>query len=218
MTTVKVCVATADDLLASLCECVLQQMQWDCHNLKPGHAVKPDQLFDVVILDGEIDVPKAEFLLLRANARLGLIRNACPKTRWSLLENGFHDYVLCPFSGEELQRKLKLALKPRVSESPLVAVGSWWFDRNRMCLRHSQKPFTQQLSAHEACVLSKLIDHAPKPCSVSFLVGALYDQGYICSPQTVPSIVNKLRQRIEPPNLPAYHLRTAKGFGYWLSL
>lgn len=218
MTSAKVCVATADDLLASLCECVLHHMQWDCHHIKPELVTASDQSFDVLLLDGETGLLRADHLMPRANARIGLIRNICPKTRWRLLENGFHDYVLCPFSGEELQRKLKLALKPWVPEVPLIAVGPWWFDKLRMCLRHRHQQRVQQLSALEACVLGKLIDQAPKPCSVSVLVRALHDQGYTCSPQSVPSIVNKLRQRIEPSNRRAIYLLTAKGMGYWLAL
>lgn len=207
----KACVITPDYTLASLCVCVLDRAGYEATHIE-GPQQLPSERYQVLLHDH--DSAPAGLSYDIADHWIALTRIACHHQRWKLINNGYSDYVLCPFPPEELETKLQLPVKEKAKKLDLI--GPWSFNREALTLTHIHKHESQRLSASECVLLAKLVDARGRICAPHHLLNALEESGLPSKATTLPVLVNKLRQRIEPkPHEPVF-LLTMKTMGYRL--
>ena len=213
---------TEDD--ASLAEALrfsLEQsgyaVDWVSNGAAADEALK-DNVFGLLILD--LGLPKLDgFEVLRRlrqrNAALPvLIRSGReqPEEPGTGLDLGADDYLVKPFSLNELQARVRALLRRgQGSAAPVISYGELSFDTVQRAASVSGKALA--LSAQETSVLEVLLTRFGRLVSKEQLVEQLYSYDHEVSHNAIEVYVHRLRKKLEGAGIT---VRTQYGRGYLL--
>lgn len=129
------------------------------------------------------------------------------------LNSGADDYVVKPFSFEELLARVKALLRrPHESLGEVLNVGDLTLNTTSHEVRRAEKPI--QVSSKEYALLEYLMRNKNKVLSKHNIITHVWDFDADILPNTVEVFVAYLRAKIDKPfNGPAL-LQTVRGFGY----
>lgn len=129
------------------------------------------------------------------------------------LNSGADDYVVKPFSFEELLARVKALLRrPHETLGEVLNVGDLTLNTTTHEVRRAEKPI--QVSSKEYALLEYLMRNKNKVLSKHNIITHVWDFDADILPNTVEVFVAYLRAKIDKPfNGPAL-LQTVRGFGY----
>jgi len=187
-----------------------------------AHAIDPD--YDLVILDrmlpGTMDGTelcrrvRAEgvsvpILMLTARGTLG--------DKVEGLNSGADDYVVKPFSFDELIARVKALLRRRSEHTGTVmSVGDLSLDTSTYHVARGDKAI--HLSGKEFALLEYLLHNSGQVVNKDMIISHVWDGDALILPNTVEVYIGYLRNKIDrafPDRPPLLH--TLRGFGYKLA-
>ena len=130
------------------------------------------------------------------------------------LNAGADDYLIKPFSFEELLARIRALLRrPQTAQSNVIKVGDLSLDTISYRVERSGQPIN--LSAKEFALLEYMMRNAGRVLSKDNLISHVWDFDSDILPNTVEVYMGYLRNKIDKPfSRPL--LRTNRGFGYVL--
>lgn len=194
-------------------------------NAPSGLAAALAEEYDVIILDrmlpGGMDgldicaklrenEIKTPILLLTAKGQI--------RDRVAGLNAGADDYLVKPFSFEELLARVRALLRrPSLSTATTLQVGDLSLDPVTKVVERNGKVI--ELSATEYALLEYLMRNEGKVLSKTTIINHVWDFDADVLPNTVETYVGYLRSKLDrpfPDNPPLIH--TVRGFGYKLAV
>lgn len=186
-----------------------------------AHAVDAD--YDAVILDrmlpGKDGVSitqqvrsqgvQVPILMLTARGTIG--------DRVEGLNSGADDYLVKPFSFDELTARVQALLRrPASTTGTVMAVGDLSLDTISYDVSRAGRPI--HLSQREFALLQYLMSHDGQVVSKDMIINHVWDGDATILPNTVEVYIGYLRNKIDRPfkKQPPL-LQTMRGFGYKLS-
>lgn len=128
------------------------------------------------------------------------------------LDSGADDYMVKPFSFEELFSRIKALVRRTAKETAaLLQVGKLSLDPVTYKVTHGSKSIA--LSAKEFAILEYLLKNKNKVISKSQIVAHVWDYDADILPSTVEVHMKNLRDKIDRP-FGTTHIHTVRGFGY----
>jgi len=129
------------------------------------------------------------------------------------LDLGADDYLVKPFSLDELQARVRALLRRRQGTgSPSIQAGNLSFDTVERIATVSARPL--DLSMHETAVLEALLARVGKVVSKDHLVEQLYSYDSDVGYNAIEVYVHRLRKKIDGSGLA---IKTIYGRGYLLT-
>jgi two-component system OmpR family response regulator len=180
-------------------------------------ALKAD-VFGLLILD--LGLPKLDGLevlrrLRRRNTALPVLilsGREDPEEKVLALDLGADDYLVKPFSLNELQARVRALLRRRLGgATPVITYGALKFDTVNRTVSVNGR--TLSMSAHEVSVMEILIRRYGHAVSKEQLVEQLYSYDREVSQNAIEVYVHRLRKKIAGAGV---MVRTLYGRGYVL--
>ncbi len=175
--------------------------------------------YDVIILDrmlpGGMDGIEICQKLRQAEVKtpiLMLTAKGMIRDRVEGLNAGADDYLVKPFSFEELLARVRALLRrPQDTANPLLRVANLSLDPTSFEVKRGNK--TIQLSQTEYSLLEYLMRNKDRVLSKSTIMNHVWDFDADILPNTVEAYIGYLRAKIDKPfKQPLIH--TVRGFGY----
>lgn len=176
--------------------------------------------YDIVILDRMLP-KKTGFAVCRALRAEGsvvpiIMATALGDTgeRVEGLDAGADDYVVKPFSLEELLARTRALLRRVGSATPgeVLRAGDIAFDLGRHEASVAGEPV--RLSPREQGVLEYLLRHAGQACSRQQILDDCWDPAFETSSNLVDVYVRQIRAKLSDDH--ERYIKTVRGFGYRL--
>ncbi len=177
---------------------------------------------DVVILD--IGLPDMDGALvcerLRAWSDVPIIILSATGTenrKIASLNSGANDYVTKPFSMGELEARIRVAVRHRLSDTDEALEVTITCGALEVDLVHREATFQGtrvNLTSREFEVLAFLTRHAGRTCTHQMILGAVWGVGYGDEAQYVHAYVHRLRQKLHDES--GKLIRTVPGIGYYI--
>jgi DNA-binding response OmpR family regulator len=132
------------------------------------------------------------------------------------LNAGADDYLIKPFSFEELLARIRALLRrPQTAQPNIIKVGDLSLDTINYRVERSGQPIN--LSAKEFALLEYMMRNAGRVLSKDNLISHVWDFDSDILPNTVEVYMGYLRNKVDKPfGRPL--LRTNRGFGYVLEV
>lgn len=128
------------------------------------------------------------------------------------LDLGADDYVVKPFSLQELMSRIKAVLRRRYRAVDLIHIGNVVVNMTSKAVTRDGKPV--EITAQEFRLLQHFIAHAGRTLSREELLSGAWGFDYEGTARTVDNFVRQLRLKLEPdPDAPRYFV-TVRGLGY----
>jgi two-component system, OmpR family, response regulator len=183
-----------------------------------------ENLYDVVILDivlgGSSSVDGFEVCrrLREANVAcpvLMLTARDAVEDRVRGLDVGADDYLIKPFSLQELMARIRALVRRGMGErSPVLSVGTLTLDPATREVRRGDAPI--DLTAKEFALLEQFMRHPDEVQSRSDLLDHVWDFAFEGDSNVVEVHVRNLREKIDRP-FGRSSLQTVRGSGYRLT-
>lgn len=198
----------------------LKRFGWSMDWVRDGRAAElalQNDVYDLVLLD--LGLPRKDGLeVLRTQRRKG---NAIPaliitardaiQDRVQGLDVGADDYLVKPFSIEELAARIRALLRRRAGRAdPVIEIGD--LRLNPATREVSLAGASLALSAREFALLEALVDRPGAVLSRAQLEEKLYGWGGEVESNTVEVYIHSLRKK-----LGADFIKTVRGVGYMVS-
>lgn len=175
--------------------------------------------YDVIILDvmlpGMSGLEIARKLREKGNHAPILMLTAKDQTRDVVngLDAGADDYLVKPFSFEELLARLRALLRrPHDSTGDVLSAGDLTLDTVGKNVLRGNTPIT--LSSKEYALLEYLLRNKGKVLSKQTIMNHVWDFDADILPNNVEVFVAYLRNKIERPFTGEPIIKTVRGFGY----
>jgi two-component system OmpR family response regulator len=191
------------------------------HDGETGYTYASDPDYDVIILDrmlpGGIDGLElcqrlrnegiqTPVLMLTARGTIG--------DKVEGLNSGADDYLVKPFSFDELTARVRALLRrPQATTGTVLKVGTLTLDPVNYAVTRSGQPI--KLSHKEFQVLEYFMHHADQIITKDTLISHIWNEDADVLPNTVEVYIGYLRAKIDrpfPSEKPLLH--TIRGFGY----
>jgi len=130
------------------------------------------------------------------------------------LDNGANDFLTKPFRTQELQARVRTALRSTAIQhsEPLVTFGNITIDLTARLVRVNGEPV--KLTATEYQLLVLFVRHEGKVLTHQFILNEVWGNGYAGQTQYLRVFIAQLRKKLEAdPNRPRYII-TESGVGY----
>lgn len=185
-----------------------------------GLAMARSGGYDIVILDRMLP-KKTGFAVCRALRAEGSIVPIIMATalgdtdeRVEGLDAGADDYIVKPFSLEELLARTRALLRRAGSSTPgeVLRAGDIVFDLGRR--ETSVAGEAVRLSPRELGVLEHLLRHAGQACSRQQILDDCWDPAFETSSNLVDVYVRQIRAKLSDDH--ERYIKTVRGFGYRL--
>lgn len=189
-----------------------------------GYASARDDSYDLVVLDrmlpGSMDGVtlckklRAEgvdtpVLMLTARGTIG--------DRVEGLNSGADDYLIKPFSFDELTARVRALLRrPKTQVGTDLSVGNLKLNSTTYCVQRGETDI--KLSNKEFVLLEYLMHYPEQVITKDMIISHVWDQDADILPNTIEVYIGYLRKKIDTPfpkSPPLIH--TIRGFGYKLS-
>ena len=129
------------------------------------------------------------------------------------LDAGADDYLVKPFSFEELLARIRAVLRrPQDAVDNILKVGDLTLDTVSYDVRRGKKPI--HLTSTEFALLEYLIRNQTRVMSKDKIVNHVWDFDADVLPNTVEAYISSLRHKIDKPFKGKPLLHTLRGFGY----
>lgn len=198
----------------------LKRFGWSMDWVRDGHAAElavENDVYDAVLLD--LGLPRKDGLEVLKTLRrkendipvLVLTARDAIQDRVQGLDLGADDYLVKPFSIEELAARVRALLRRRAGRAdPVIEIGD--LRVNPATREVSVAGNALALSAREFALLAALIDRPGAVLSRSQLEDKLYGWGDEVESNTVEVYIHSLRKK-----LGADFIKTVRGVGYMVS-
>jgi two-component system OmpR family response regulator len=190
-------------------------VDWLSNGAHADQALK-HSVFDLVILDLQLPELDGYEVLRRLRQRnsplpvLILSGREKPEEKVLGLDLGADDYLVKPFSLNELQARVRALLRRRQGgDAPVITYGKLSFDTVERRASIAGTPL--ELSPHEIGVLEILLNRFGRIVSKDQLVDRLYNYDKSASHNAIEVYIHRLRKKIEGSGI---ELRTLYGQGY----
>ncbi len=177
---------------------------------------------DVVILD--IGLPDMDGALVCERLRewsdvpiIILSATGTENRKIASLNSGANDYVTKPFSMGELEARIRVAVRHRLSDTDEALEVTITCGALEVDLVHREATFQGtrvNLTSREFEVLAFLTRHAGRTCTHQMILGAVWGVGYGDEAQYVHAYVHRLRQKLHDES--GKLIRTVPGIGYYI--
>jgi len=176
--------------------------------------------YDVIILD--LNIPKLDGLGVLSRIRekgfatpvLVLSARSAVEDRVKGLEAGADDYVMKPFSFEELLARIRVLLRRSAKPEVILRAGDLELDRVHRKVHRGGQPI--ELTQKELAVLECLMENAGEPVTRSMLYERVWNSRDEGMTNLVDVYVNYLRSKIDK-NFETKLIQTVRGVGYKLA-
>jgi len=194
------------------------------HDADEGLSYATDPDYDVIVLDrmlpGSLDGVElcrklradgvdTPVIMLTARGTIG--------DRVEGLNGGADDYLVKPFSFDELTARVRALLRrPKTQVGTNLQVGDLSLDTAKYEVRRGDTPI--KLSHKEFALLEYFMHHPDQVITKDMLINHVWDEAADILPNTIEVYVGYLRGKIDrpfPKRPPLLH--TLRGFGYKLS-
>lgn len=174
--------------------------------------------YEAIILD--LMLPKIDGLIVLKKLRddgndchvLILSANDQTEDRIRGLDLGADDYLVKPFSFEELVSRLRALSRRRSGDkNPVIEIDGLKIDSVSRQVSYTDKLI--ELTPHEYRLLEFLSHRRGRVFSHDQLIDQLYDAGSYVSRNAVEAHISELRKRLRAANAPQL-IKTRRGFGY----
>jgi DNA-binding response OmpR family regulator len=191
------------------------------HDTDSGYGYASDPDYDVIILDrmlpGSMDGTQL-CLKLRENGIhtpvLMLTARGTIGDKVEGLNSGADDYLVKPFSFDELTARVRALLRrPHVNTGTVLKVDNLELDPVAFTVTRANEPI--KLSHKEFQVLEYFMHHAGQIITKDTLISHIWNEDADVLPNTVEVYIGYLRAKIDRP-FEAHKplIRTVRGFGY----
>ncbi|HET9174362.1 MAG TPA: response regulator transcription factor [Candidatus Saccharimonadales bacterium] len=194
------------------------------HDASTGLSYAIDDDYDLIILDrmlpGGMDGAEvarrardegqhAPILLLTARGTIA--------DKVEGLNSGADDYLVKPFSFDELTARIKALLRrPAIHTGTVLKVADLSVDTNSFEVKRGKTPI--KLSHKEYSLLEYFMHHPGQVITKDMIINHVWDEDALVLPNTVEVYIGYLRNKIDrpfPKSKPLLH--TLRGFGYKLN-
>lgn len=176
--------------------------------------------YDAAVID--ISMPGKDGVTVTRSVRAAGI--TCPilfatargeiRDRVAGLDAGADDYLVKPFSTEELLARLRaLHRRARPGLSDVLRVGDLEIDLRSRTARRSGEEIP--LTNREFALLAALAEASPRPVSKSTLIERVWDQFFDSGTNVLNVYINHLRRKIDPAGAKPL-IQTLRGVGFAL--
>ena len=190
-----------------------------------GLAYAKDSVYDLIVLDrmlpGKIDGTKLCKQLREDKINTPIIMLTARGTigdRVEGLNSGADDYLVKPFSFDELTARVQALLRrPPVNVGIELSLDDLTLNPQTYEVKRGNK--TIKLSHKEFALLEYMLHHQNQIITKEMLVNHIWDEDSDVLPNTIEVYMGYLRNKIDrpfPKKKPLIH--TLRGFGYKLSL
>lgn len=129
------------------------------------------------------------------------------------LDAGADDYLVKPFSFEELLARIRALLRrPKDTEGSVLKVGDLTLDTVSYEVKRKGKPL--RLSAKEFSLLEYLMRNSGRVLPKDTIIAHVWDFDADILPNTVEVYIGYLRNKIDKPFKSPPLIHTLRGFGY----
>lgn len=175
--------------------------------------------YEVIILD--LNIPKMDGLSVLARLRekgfatpvIVLTARSAVEDRVKGLEAGADDYVVKPFSFDELLARIRALLRRQAAPQLTLRAGDLELDRVHRKVTRAGHPI--ELTQKELAVLECLIENAGQPVTRSMLYERVWNTRDEGMTNLVDVYVNYLRSKVDK-NFEPKLIQTVRGVGYRL--
>ncbi len=190
-------------------------------NAEDGQAWAETEEYDTIILDRMLPGGKDGLDICRALRESGdktpiLVLTALGevKDRVSGLDGGADDYLMKPFSFDELLARLRaIARRPALTSQPKIKLDNLLIDEANKRVTFNKEEVN--LSRKEFALLTYLAHHANQVLSKERLIQHVWDFDANVLPNTVEVFIRSLRQKLAATGAEV-PIETVRGFGYRL--
>jgi DNA-binding response OmpR family regulator len=194
------------------------------HDADSGLAAAVDPDYDLIVLDRMLpgsmdgvalcqklraDSVSTPVIMLTARGTIG--------DRVEGLNSGADDYLVKPFSFDELSARVRALLRrPKVQVGTTLQVSDLRLYTNTYEVKRGDTEI--KLSHKEYLLLEYLMHHPNQVITKDMIISHVWDQEADILPNTIEVYIGYLRNKIDRPfpDVPAL-LHTVRGFGYKLS-
>ncbi|MCL1840036.1 response regulator transcription factor [Candidatus Saccharibacteria bacterium] len=179
--------------------------------------------YDIIILDRML--PGVEGLEITSQIRQAGIRTPILiltaksqiRDRVAGLNAGADDYLIKPFSFEELLARIRALLRrPADTTDNILKIGDLTLDTTNFDVRRGKKRI--KLTKTEYGLLEYLMRNTSRIISKDKLIGHVWDFDADILPNTVEAYIGSLRRKIDKPFKGTSLLHTYRGFGYKIGI
>lgn len=184
-----------------------------------GYAMATTEPYDVMIIDrmlpgdyNGLDIVKA--LREKSINTPVLLLTALGRTedKTTGLDSGADDYLVKPFSIEELLARVRALLRrPAQTESTILDADDLSLDTSRRSVKRSGKEI--RLTSKEFGLLEYLLRNKNRPLSKDSIMQHVWDYDADILPNTIEVYIKYLRAKIDKPFGKGL-IKTVRGFGY----
>jgi two-component system, OmpR family, response regulator len=148
---------------------------------------------------------KTPILILTAKSQI--------RDRVEGLDAGADDYLVKPFSFEELLARIRALLRrPQDAVDNILKIGDLTLDTASFDVRRGKKRI--KLTSTEFSLLEYLMRNAGRVMSKDKVIGHVWDFDADVLPNTVEAYISSLRRKIDKPFKGEPLIHTLRGFGY----
>lgn len=193
------------------------------HDADSGLSYGTDPSYDAIVLDrmlpGSMDGVEVCRKLRSEGISTPVIMLTARGTigdRVEGLDSGADDYLIKPFSFDELTARVRALLRrPPKQVGTELKVGDLSLDTNNYGVKRGKTPV--KLSHKEFALLEYLMHHPGQVITKDMIINHVWDEDADILPNTVEVYIGYLRNKIDRP-FPKQEplLKTMRGFGYKL--
>lgn len=184
-----------------------------------GLKLATEMRYDGIVLD--LNLPRIDGLtLLRkmrqsgSSTRVLILSGRREVTdRVAGLQAGADDYLIKPFSFQELLARMHTLLRRAQETSEIISVGDLVLDPQRHTVARAGKPI--KLSQREYALLEYLMRNPGRVVSKAMILSHVFDYSFDPRTNVVDVLVHRLREKVDK-GFPAPMIHTVRGMGYVL--